>query len=138
MTAQIRNNAQGDAPATRARIVLTPAGSTPGGSDDVTIGYLHIPAIPAWQTVNLSQPITLPAGPPAALAGGTQFTLSMVQDADYVTNPIYPHQATQGLGHDMVALSIGPGPNADLPRGTRTRPGRRRRPGAVGPGLLGP
>ncbi len=117
VTAQVTNNAQGDAPATRAKIVLTPAGSSPGGSNDVTIGYLQIPAVPAWQTVNLSQPITLPAGPPAAFAGSTQYMLSMIQDADYVTSPIYPHQATQGLGHDMVALSIGPGPNANLPEG---------------------
>ena len=117
VTAQITNNAQGDAPATRARLVLTPAGATPGGPSDLTIGYLQVPAIPAWQTVNVSQPITLPPGPPPMLAGATQFTLSMIEDADYVTNALYPHQATQGLGHDMVNLAIGPGANADLPQG---------------------
>ncbi|MBV8675667.1 MAG: hypothetical protein JO355_00700 [Planctomycetaceae bacterium] len=117
VTAQITNNAQGDAPATRARLVLTPAGATPGGPSDLTIGYLQVPAIPAWQTVNVSQPITLPPGPPPMLAGATQFTLSMIEDADYVANALYPHQATQGLGHDMVNLAIGPGANADLPQG---------------------
>ena len=66
MTAQIDNNAQGDAPPTRARLVLTPAGLNPGGADDVTIGYLNVPAIPAWQTVNLTQDDHAPGHRPLA------------------------------------------------------------------------
>ena len=62
VTAQIRNNAQGDAPASRAKIVLTPSGLSPGSPYDFTVGYLNVPAIPAWQTINVQrQQITLPA-----------------------------------------------------------------------------
>jgi CARDB len=106
VTAQVRNNAQGDAPETRARLVLTPVGDTTGGPNDFTIGYVNIPAVPAWQTVNVVQPITLPAAPPSSLAGNTQFTLSMIEDSDYVTNPITPHIAAQGPGQDSLAVTI--------------------------------
>ena len=95
VTAQIRNNAQGNAPASRAKIVLTPSGLSPGSPYDFTVGYLNVPAIPAWQTINVQQQITLPATPPSSLVGDTQFTLSMAQDADYVTDPIYPHSPTR-------------------------------------------
>src|SRR5262249_2379333 len=51
VNATIQNAAAGDAPATRARVVLTPLGVTPGGPADVTVGKLDVPAVPAWQTV---------------------------------------------------------------------------------------
>ena len=111
VTAQVQNNAQGDAPATRAKLVLTPAGAQPGGASDFTIGYLDLPAIPAWGTINFSQQIELPATPPSVLAGASNFTLSMVQDADYVTNILFPHEATQGLGLDQAQIAIAPNPN---------------------------
>ncbi len=114
ITAQVKNNAQGDAPATRAKITLTPAGVQPGGPADVTIGYLNIPAIPAWQAVNISQTIALPQVPPSMLAGSTSFTLSMIQDADDETDILYPHQATQGLGLDQAQIAIGPNPNTNV------------------------
>jgi hypothetical protein len=106
VTAQVRNNAQGDAPPSRAKIVLTPSGLSPGSAYDFTVGYLNVPAIPAWQTVNIQQQITLPAAPPSSLAGNTQFTLSMAQDADYATNPIYPHVANQGQALDTTPITI--------------------------------
>jgi hypothetical protein len=112
ITAQVRNNAQGDAPATRARLVLTPAGLNPGSAYDYTIGYLDVPAVAAWQTVNLTRQITLPATPPSTLNGGTQFTLSMNQDSGFVTDPIYPHLANQGAGLDTTSITITPDPNA--------------------------
>jgi hypothetical protein len=112
VTAQVRNNAQGDAPATRARIVLTPTGLSPGSPYDYTIGYLDVPAVPAWQTVNVVQQIALPSSPPTSLAGGTQFTLSMAQDADFVTDPLTPHLANQGVGLDMTTINIAADPNA--------------------------
>src|SRR5262249_42510857 len=104
VTAQVRNNAQGDAAPTRAKIVLTPAGLTAGSAYDYTIGYLNVPAVPAWQTVNVQQPITLPATAPSSLSSNTQFTLSVAQDADYVTDPIYPHVAAQGVGLDSTPI----------------------------------
>jgi hypothetical protein len=115
VTAQVRNNAQGDAPATRARLVLTPTGLNPGSPYDFTVGYLNVPAVPAWQTVNVVQTIKLPATPPTSLSGGTQFTLSMAQDADYVTDPIAPHQASQGTGLDMTSINITTDPNSGTP-----------------------
>jgi hypothetical protein len=104
----ITNTGNANAPATRALVVLTPPGDTPGGSSDVTIGSVSVPAIPAGQSVTITPTITLPQAPPASLAGNTQFTLSMVQDADYLTNQMYPHTATQGLGLDQTTISVSP------------------------------
>jgi hypothetical protein len=106
VTAQIRNNAQGDAPPSRAKIVLTPSGLNEGSAYDFTIGYINVPAIPAWQTVNVQTQITLPAAAPSSLASATQFSLALVQDADYVTDPIYPHVASQGVGLDSTPITI--------------------------------
>jgi hypothetical protein len=53
--AQISNTAYGNAPATRAQVVLTPAGVAPGGSADVTIGSIAVPPIPAWSLVKERQ-----------------------------------------------------------------------------------
>ncbi|MDR3637239.1 MAG: CARDB domain-containing protein [Isosphaeraceae bacterium] len=128
VTAQIRNNAQGNAPATRARLVLTPAGQAPGGSADYTIGNLEVPAIPAWQTANVQGSITLPMLPPPTLAGSQNFTLTLVPDADFQTNNLIPLPAPQGLGKDQLSLQIVPnttatttpvqGPLPDLAAGT--------------------
>jgi hypothetical protein len=106
VTAQVRNDGAGDAPATRARVVLTPSGVSPGGSSDVTIGSINVPAVPANQTVAVSQSINLPTVPPTILSTSTQFTLSLVQDADFVTSALSPHAATQGLGFDMTQIAI--------------------------------
>jgi hypothetical protein len=81
-------------------------GATPGGSSDVTIGSLAVPALNAGQSTSVSQTLTLPAVPPPALSGSTTFILSIVQDADYVTNQFYPHLATQGNGFDSAAVTI--------------------------------
>jgi len=106
VTQQINNTGTGDAPATRARVVLTPAGSTPGGPADVTVGSLAIPAIPAGRAINVAGNVALPAVPPAALAGRTGFTLSVVQDVDFQTDRLSPHAATQGIGADQTPLVI--------------------------------
>ncbi|MFO0909325.1 MAG: CARDB domain-containing protein [Isosphaeraceae bacterium] len=106
VSAKIYNDAEGEAPATRARVVLTPVGTTPGGPADVTIGNLQVPAVGAWQSVTVSQAITLPKIPPATLVGNTQFVLSVIQDADFVTSAVSPHVAWRGLGFDMTQLQI--------------------------------
>jgi hypothetical protein len=122
VTAQIRNNAQGDAPPSRAKVVLTPSGINPGSAYDFTIGYINIPAIPAWQTINVQAQIALPASAPSALASNTQFTLSMAQDADYVTDPIYPHVASQGAGLDATPITITANPSATSPSSSSSSP----------------
>ena len=112
LTEQIQNNGQGDAPPTRARIVLTPSGASPGGYSDVTIGTIPIPAIGAFQSTNVSQQVILPLIEPATLNASTAFTVSIVQDGDFLTQPIYPRIADQGNGHDQGPIGIAPGPLA--------------------------
>jgi hypothetical protein len=122
VTGQISNLGPGNAPATRARVVLTPAGQAPGGDADVTIGSLSFPSLPAYQTFTASQTITLPTTPPQALAGASSFTVSMIQDADFQANTSSPHTAGQGAGVDSATLevalpstiAIAPAPRADL------------------------
>lgn len=106
VTTQVQNNAPGNAPPTRALVVLTPAGSVPGGPADVTIGNLDVPAIAAYQTATVSRTVDLPTVPPSGLANATKFTLSVVQDGDFLTNALSPHAATRGPGFDMTPLAI--------------------------------
>lgn len=122
ITEQIRNKGEGDAPPTRARIVLTPAGAAPGGAGDVTIGNINVPAIPAFQSTNVAQSVTLPDLEPIALAGANQFTISVVQDADFLTQPIYPQVADQGAGLDQGPIGILPGPAGTAQPGANTLP----------------
>jgi hypothetical protein len=120
VTAQIRNAGAGASPPTRALLALTPTGTLPTWPNDAAIGYLSVPAIPAYQTVNLVQNFTLPSTIPTLLqstTGNTAFTLSMIQDADYVTNSLYPHQPDIGLGYDMVNMTISPSPTTPTTSG---------------------
>ncbi|MGC8641082.1 MAG: CARDB domain-containing protein [Isosphaeraceae bacterium] len=106
VTAQIANQGYGDAPATQAEVVLTPAGVAQGGSSDVVIGTIAVPPIPAWMQVNVDQTIKLPATPPVLLAGQSAFTLSILPDDGYITNAVYPHFATGGVGVDQSPVGI--------------------------------
>ncbi|WZO98890.1 CARDB domain-containing protein [Isosphaeraceae bacterium EP7] len=106
VTAQVKNTLAGDAPATRARVVATPSGSAFGGAGDITLGSIAIPPVPSYQTVNVVQEITLPATIPTSVGGATTFTVTLVADADYLTNPLAPHVATQGLGLDQTVMTI--------------------------------
>jgi hypothetical protein len=112
VTAQVKNTLAGSAPATRARIVATPSGSAFGGASDITLGSLAIPPVGSYQTVNVVQDITLPATIPTAVGGATTFTITLVEDADYLTNPLAPHTATQGLGLDQTVMTIFTGTDA--------------------------
>jgi len=117
ITAQIANKAQGDAPATRARIVLTPNGQVPGGANDVTVGSIPIPAIPAFQTTNVTQDVTLPAAAPSLLTGQGAYLISMIQDADHQAGSIVQNSAVQGLGLDTAIITIGNGTNSSVAKG---------------------
>ncbi len=119
ITAQITNNAQGDAPATRAKIVLTPTGEVPGGPDDVTVGNIAVPAIPSFGRVNVVQQITLPAVPPTNLLGQTSFLITMVQDADHQASlGVYAPQL-QGVGLDTAAIGISLPPKNTIVQGAK-------------------
>ena len=61
VTAQITNQSSGASPQTRALLSITPQGLTYGGSTSFGIGSLAVPALAAYQTVNLVQSFTLPA-----------------------------------------------------------------------------
>jgi CARDB len=106
VTAQITNQSSGSSPQTRALLSLTPQGLTYGGSTTVGIGDIIVPPLGPFQTINLVQNITLPAVEPSAIANYTNFGVTMVQDADYITNDLYPHQALQGAGLDQTAITI--------------------------------
>jgi CARDB len=106
VTAQITNQSSGSSPQTRALLSLTPQGLTYGSSTTVGIGNIVVPPLGPFQTVNLVQNITLPAVEPSSIANYTNFGLTMVQDADYVTNDLYPHVTSQGAGLDQASLTI--------------------------------
>lgn len=121
VSAQIRNEGAGDAPPTRARVVLTPSGHAPGSGYDVTVGSLQVPAVANGQMALVSQTIDLPSVPPVLLSGSDQFLISIAQDADFVADPFSPHRANRGPGIDMapVLISAPSGyaldPNSPLP-----------------------
>jgi hypothetical protein len=106
VTAQITNQSSGSSPQTRALLSLTPQGLTYGASTSVGIGNIIVPPLGPFQTINLVQSITLPAVEPSAVANYTNFGVTLTQDADYVTNDLYPHQSTQGAGLDQAAITI--------------------------------
>ena len=129
VTAQISNKGYGAAPATREAVVLTPSGIAPGGSSDVTIGNISVPPIPAWSMVNVEQTISLPVTPPEPLTNDSRFTLSILPDADYLTNPVSPHVpgGVQGVDVETVNITVPPGttppplgPLSDLAAGAVT------------------
>jgi hypothetical protein len=112
VTAQITNNGSGASPQTRALLSLTPTGFNYGDPTTIGIGSIIVPPLAPFETVNLVQNVTLPALEPVSIANYTNFALSMVQDADYVTNDLYQHEPDQGLGLDQAALSVTTDPNS--------------------------
>jgi hypothetical protein len=112
VTAQITNQGAGASPQTRAMLTLTPQGLGYGSTSTVAIGNMAVPPLAPYQTVNLVQNITLPPVAPVPLTNYTNFGLTMTQDADYVTNDLYPHQPDQGLGYDQAAITITTSPTS--------------------------
>ena len=106
MTAQITNQGSGSSPQTEALLALSPQGLTYGGSTTVGIGTITVPPLGPFQTVNLVQNITLPAVEPLSITNYTNFGLTMTQDANYLTNNLYPNQPDQGIGFDQTAITI--------------------------------
>ncbi len=106
VTAQITNQGSGSSPQTEALLALSPQGLTYGGSTTVGIGTITVPPLGPFQTVNLVQNITLPAVEPLSITNYTNFGLTMTQDANYLTNNLYPNQPDQGIGFDQTAITI--------------------------------
>ena len=114
VTLQVVNNDDGASTPSRAKLVLTPSGDAIGGPNDVSVGALAIPPLASGQTYNLQAPITLPAVEPVDLGGSSNFTLSIVQDADNITNALYPHVASGGVGVDQQAIQVTFGTNSQV------------------------
>jgi hypothetical protein len=106
VTAQVTNEGAGASPQTTALLSLTPQGLSFGASTTEGIGTITIPPLGPSQTYNVVQNITLPAVEPLAIANYTNFGLTMIQDANYITNDLYPNQPAQGVGYDQAAMSI--------------------------------
>jgi hypothetical protein len=106
VTAQVTNQGSGSSPQTTAVISLTPSGLNYGNSTTVGVGTITVPPLGPYQTINLVQNVTLPAVEPLSLANYTSFGLTMTQDANYVTNDLYPNQPTQGVGYDQTPITI--------------------------------
>ena len=79
--------------------------------------------------VNVEQTINLPVTPPELLTNDSQFTLWVEPDANYLTNPVYPHvpSGTQGVDEQTVSITVPPGttppalgPLSDLAAGAVT------------------
>jgi hypothetical protein len=117
VTVQVTNEGSGAAPQTRALLTLTPSGLTYGDPTTVGISSITIPPLAPSQVVNLVQTITLPAVEPVAVANYTSFGLSMTQDADYLTNDLYPHQPDQGVGLDQAPITITTSPTSTATAG---------------------
>lgn len=108
LTTLIKNQGGGDAPATRARVVLTPADSAPGRTSDVTIGEIAIPAIAGGQGYQAIANVTLPAAPPGVLQGKTAFNLWVVPDADHQAQDYVNAATTLINGGNAVGVQITP------------------------------
>jgi CARDB len=117
VTAQITNQSSGSSPQTRALLAITPQGLNYGSTTTVGIGSIIVPPLGPFQTVNLVQSITLPAVEPTGIANYTSFGLTMTQDADYVTNVLYPNQPDQGIGLDQTAITITTDPTSTATQG---------------------
>ncbi len=57
----------------------------------------------------------MPVTPPLLLGGDSQFTLSVIPDADFLTNDVYPHTTTGVQGTDETAVSINVPPGTTPP-----------------------
>jgi hypothetical protein len=117
VTAQVTNQGSGSSPQTTAVLSLTPQGLNYGDSTTVGIGTITIPPLGPSQTYNLTQNVTLPAVEPLAIANYTTFGLTMTQDANYVTNALYPNQPDQGIGLDQTPMTITTDPNSTATAG---------------------
>jgi CARDB len=106
VTAQVTNEGSGSSPQTRALLSLTPQGINYDDGSTVGIGSITVPPLAPYQSVNLVQTITLPTLEPTLVTNYTNFALTMTQDADYLTNILYPHVPSQGTGLDQAALTI--------------------------------
>ena len=116
VTASVTNDSLGAAPPTNARIVLTPAGKSPGGSSDYQIGQVPIGPVGGLQTVTATQKITLPSFAPTLLSSGSNYTVTMIQDADAAASPLLPATITTSSANSTTLTIAAPGDATYRPR----------------------
>ncbi len=122
VTASVSNQSQGIAPPTNARIVLTPVGKTPGGSADYQIGQVPIPPVGGYQSAKATQTIVLPKYVPTSLVGVSQFTVTLIPDADAAANTLIStsvgtssaNTTTLVIGTPAATIVVATPPAADL------------------------
>ncbi len=108
VTSVVQNAGSGNAPATNAKVVLTPQDKTFGGDFDYTIGYIPVPAIAAGQSATVTQTFTLPTYAPTELANETAFNVAVIQDADNVASIVTNPMPTLTSGQNLATLTIAP------------------------------
>ena len=111
--ARITNTLGGQAPASTARVVLTPPGFAVGAGQDVTlVGDLEVPELLPYQSVDVAGTVTLPPGPHRDDPSAGGYIARLIADADDTVNPTLAPQAPRGRGIDWDVLAIAPDPAA--------------------------
>lgn len=113
VTARVENTLGGHAPASTARVVLTPPGVAVGAGKDVTlIGDLEVPELLPYQSVDVTGYVLLPQGPPRDFPAAGGVIARLIPDAGHDVNPIHAPQPPAGRGIDWEVLSVSPDPDA--------------------------
>lgn len=108
VTLRVENTRAGEAPATRALVVMTPLGAVPGSGQDVTIADdLEVPALGAFGMTEVSKKIKLPPGPATGSPATGGYVLWVRTDASFQTNPINTPVLLQSEGVDYQRVNIG-------------------------------
>ncbi|WP_161602426.1 CARDB domain-containing protein, partial [Tautonia marina] len=114
VTARIENTHPGRAPASVARVVLTPPNIPAGTGQDVTlVGDLEVRELQPYSSAKVSGYVRLPDGPPKDFPEAGGFIARVVADAGYDVHPVFAPQAPQGRGIDWEVLTITPASDAD-------------------------
>ena len=134
VTTRVENTLGGQAPASTARVVLTPPGVAVGSGNEVSlVGDLEVPELLPYQSVDVTTEIRLPDGPPKGFTDAGSFIARVVADADHDVTPTLAPQPTQGRGIDWQVLTVAldpsdtpidpAAPKADLAAGEVLTPG---------------
>lgn len=121
LTVTIQNTQTGTAPATKARIVLSPSDAAPGTNRDVTlVGDIDVPSLLPNQSSQVHATVTLPPGPPTGFTDAGSYVLRVEPDADHLVNPTVTAPSVTARGVDYEVLSIAPA--AGAPAVSTTKP----------------
>jgi len=110
---RVVNTSGAPAPASTARVVLTPPGQAPGGSGDVTLlGEIEVPELLPLESRQVVGEVTLPPGPPTGFPDAASVIAFVRIDAEHDVNPMLQPLNLQGRAVDWEILAITPEPDA--------------------------